>query len=48
MKKEIKNPGTSLENTISKQRKCNASVVKSILLTKIQVSKKLKKNRFMH
>ena len=43
MKKERRNPETSVEYTIQKQKKPIASVVKNILLTKIQVSKKLNK-----
>ena len=37
MKKEIKNPETSVEYTIQKQRKPIVSVVKNIIVTKIQV-----------
>ena len=37
MKKEIKNPDTSVEYTIQKQRKPIVSVVKNVILTKIQV-----------
>ena len=43
MKKEIKNPEPSVEDTIEKQWKPIVSVVKNILLTKILVSKKLNK-----
>ena len=41
IKEEIKNPETSMEYIISKQWKRILSVVKDILLTKIQVSEKL-------
>ena len=37
MKKEIKNPETSVEYTIQKQRKPIVSVVKNVILTEIQV-----------
>ena len=43
MKKEIKNPETSVEYFISKQWKPIASVVKRILRMKNQMSEKLKK-----
>ena len=43
MKKETKNPETSTEYTIQKQWKTMVSVVKNILLTKIQVLGKLNK-----
>ena len=43
MKEGIKNPETSVEYIIWKQWKPIASVVKNILLTKIQVSEKLNK-----
>ena len=42
MKKEIKNPEPSVEDTIEKQWKPIVSVVKNILLTK-----KIKQNRLM-
>ena len=45
MKKEIKNSETSVEYIIQKQWKPIVSVVKDILLTKIQVSEKLKKKK---
>ena len=41
MKKERKNPETSVEYTIQKQKEPITSVIKNILLTKFQVSKKL-------
>ena len=47
MKEEIKNPETSFEYIIQKQWKPIVSVVKNILLTKIQESKKIKQNRLM-
>ena len=43
MKKEIKNAEISVEYNIKKQWKLNASVVKNILLTKIQALEKLNK-----
>ena len=43
MKKEVKNPETSVEYFISKQWKPIASVVKRILRMKNQMSEKLKK-----
>ena len=46
-KKKKKNPETYVEYTIKKKWKSIVPVVKNILLTKIQVSKKTKQNRLI-